>query len=336
MNQIGNEHAIIMVKPDGYKKKVAAKIKQYFVGLGLEIVKERTFNLVNHQIEESFTSRHNIQELTQYLTSGPVTALLVRGVNAYEIVRIHKVYLREKFGVSNNIKNILHSPEAGNEYDKQLYICFPDITKSGYDQYADLYVKVSIPFNKEQVYQHFNQITDSTNAHCVFVIEENDYIENCELIMWVLHELQGNRGEFGISYKCVFNDHSIELIGYFSTNKERPKPCHGKKIKRYNVIDEIKLIYKSGGIPFLGFSDCHIKDIINALPYYHSFGVSGMIIYHPSYSIFETEQLREACFQVGMNIIGGSGGVAEAGRCGISYEIYKKFKQIVHYKRMDQ
>lgn len=84
------EHTLVLVKPDGVYRGLIGEVLMRFERAGLKIV-----GLKMIWIEKDFAKKHyhaHLQKgfypgLEQYITSGPVVAMVVEGVKAVEVVR---------------------------------------------------------------------------------------------------------------------------------------------------------------------------------------------------------------------------------------------------------
>lgn len=84
------EHTLVLVKPDGVYRGVIGNIISRFENAGLKIVGAKMT-----WVDKDFTKKHYSEhlaktfypQLEQYLTSGPVMAMVLEGVDAIAVVR---------------------------------------------------------------------------------------------------------------------------------------------------------------------------------------------------------------------------------------------------------
>jgi nucleoside-diphosphate kinase len=84
------EQTLVLVKPDGVRRGLIGEIISRFEKRGLKIV-----GLKMVKIDSDFSKKHYAQHigkdfyklLEEFITSGPVVAMVVEGVNAVEVVR---------------------------------------------------------------------------------------------------------------------------------------------------------------------------------------------------------------------------------------------------------
>jgi nucleoside-diphosphate kinase len=84
------EQTLVLVKPDGVKRGLIGEIIKRFEQRGLKIV-----GLKMTQVNPDFSKKHYsahigkdfYKGLEKFITSGPVVAMVIEGVNAVEVVR---------------------------------------------------------------------------------------------------------------------------------------------------------------------------------------------------------------------------------------------------------
>lgn len=84
------ETTFVMIKPDGVKRRIVGEIIHRLEKKGLEIVDIRLLNLSKELAEEHYSEHKGkefFDQLIEYITSGPVIAMVVKGNNAIQAVR---------------------------------------------------------------------------------------------------------------------------------------------------------------------------------------------------------------------------------------------------------
>jgi nucleoside-diphosphate kinase len=79
-----------MIKPDGVKRRIVGEIIHRLEKKGLEIVDIKLLNLSKELAEEHYSEHKGkefFDQLIEYITSGPVIAMVVKGNNAIQAVR---------------------------------------------------------------------------------------------------------------------------------------------------------------------------------------------------------------------------------------------------------
>jgi nucleoside-diphosphate kinase len=84
------ERTLVLIKPDGVKRGLIGELVRRFEQRGLKLIGMKMI-----QIDSDFSKKHysnHIQKpfykyLEDYITSGPVVAMVIEGVHAVEIVR---------------------------------------------------------------------------------------------------------------------------------------------------------------------------------------------------------------------------------------------------------
>lgn len=132
------QKTLLMIKPDAVKRKLIGEIikclEREFDILDIK------FTLLNRKQAEDFYAIHKGKEffngLVDFITSGPVVALLLQGDNIQE--RVRKVIgatdpkkaepgtIRARFGTSVQ-QNVVHASNPLEEPEKEIAFFFPDI-----------------------------------------------------------------------------------------------------------------------------------------------------------------------------------------------------------------
>ncbi len=84
------DRTLIVVKPDGVKRRLIGEILERFERRGLRVVAVGMLNVTREGAEEFYSphrDKHFFQELISFITSGPVVAALLEGNSAVEVVR---------------------------------------------------------------------------------------------------------------------------------------------------------------------------------------------------------------------------------------------------------
>ena len=128
------DKTLILIKPDGVKKRHIGDIINRFEERGFNILNIRMLTLNSDQASD-FYSIHKEQpffpELIDYITSGPIVQVVLEGNSAIEVVR-HMVgatnslkadsgTIRGDFGLSHT-ENVIHASDSVDSFNRELNI----------------------------------------------------------------------------------------------------------------------------------------------------------------------------------------------------------------------
>lgn len=132
------QKTLLLIKPDAVKRKLIGEIIKCLES-EFEILEIKLTRLSRNQAQE-FYSIHKGKEffegLVDFITSGPVVAILLQGENIQE--RIRKFIgvtdpkkaelgtIRARFGISIQ-QNVVHASNPLEEPEKEIAFFFPDI-----------------------------------------------------------------------------------------------------------------------------------------------------------------------------------------------------------------
>ncbi|MFD1266941.1 nucleoside-diphosphate kinase [Paenibacillus motobuensis] len=325
------EYTLLLVKPDGNEKELINIILSYLKEHGgLTEVHRNTFKLSLSQVSDTFIHIYNDRKYRSYMTRGPLTAVLLQGENAVEKLRILKKNIRKMYAI-DVMENIIHSSEVGNEFDLQFRMFFPDLDINKYNLYADLYAKNVFPLNFDGFSAKMEHLQNGTTVKALAHIFSNDvfmnYLDNI-----IIFDQKKGFSKFtliGLEYNTKVQDQNIKILGYY-------KICSLLELSKdhyrffYNDINDlIHLIHGSGGIAFLSHST-NINNLQEeSFEILAESGIKGGIVYHPQYTLEQTEFLRENIFKNNLITTGGSGGITQTGRYSVSYEIFNQLLKLL-------
>ena len=128
------DKTLILIKPDGVKKRHIGDIINRFEERGFNILNIRMLTLNSNQASD-FYSIHKekpfFPELIDYITSGPIVQVVLEGNSAIEVVR-HMVgatnslkadsgTIRGDFGLSHT-ENVIHASDSVDSFNRELNI----------------------------------------------------------------------------------------------------------------------------------------------------------------------------------------------------------------------
>lgn len=314
------EYALVIVKPDGVRDNRTKEVLDFFQSRGMRYIKSISKKATKATVDLIFTSKHKGAFYKRYMTSGEMVACLMEGENGFDHCRIIKNELRKQYGVENEIENICHTPEAGNEYVQQLSFFFPELCNGMYQLYCDAYCKVYASLDYEYMKECLNTYKKETNSRLIFIFGNEEMHEYRKCITRFYLEDNAENDFFGVEYLVALGRERLRIIGYYHINVLKDFQCENVYIYR-DVFEVLEMIVGNNGMPVWGYSN----KIDAALDYFDKYPLNGVIVYHPMYTIKETEILREYAEKHGMLTLGGSGG-AHPGECSISSALFRRFE----------
>lgn len=125
------EQSLVLIKPDAVQRGLTGKIITRFEDKGLKIVGLKMMNLKEAILKEHYAhvlDRPFYAELAQFMSSSPVVALALEGLNAVKVVRKLSGTHNFEFGTirgdysTSQQKNLVHSSDslatAGKEIER--------------------------------------------------------------------------------------------------------------------------------------------------------------------------------------------------------------------------
>jgi nucleoside-diphosphate kinase len=131
-----NECTLIVIKPDGIRRQLVGKIISRFEDKGFRLINLRFFIFSRQQASEFYSvhsSKPFFEELVSFITSGPVIACLIEGVNAITAIRLMagatKSFeaapgtIRGDFGLGLT-ENLIHASDSPESFIKESRVIF--------------------------------------------------------------------------------------------------------------------------------------------------------------------------------------------------------------------
>jgi nucleoside diphosphate kinase len=326
---MNNEFGIIILKPDGNKKGVYDKLKNKISENKLEIVKEKRLSLPKQIILEKFTSPFDMNIYSDYLSSGEVTAFLVKGNMAALNLRKLKIDFRKEYGyTSKDMENLVHSIDPGNEYFAQFPVFFPELDVLEYSFCADLTIEVDC--DEKEVLKRLENLEHKSNLKFVGIV---DKVENRNNVLKKFHYSDRELRTFlGLSKQFSFENKDIEIIGYLP-EKIKSSPDIPREVLTGTIEDYFKWIKSNKGVCILGYLPYHehSSDFLYKLK---KLGLSGVIVYDQRNSLYEAEELEDIVCDLELACLGGSGKSCNWGELSIGeYEFLECFKVLLDLER---
>ncbi|RLG74325.1 MAG: nucleoside-diphosphate kinase [Thermoprotei archaeon] len=132
------QRTFVMIKPDGVKKGLVGEIIKRFENKGLAIVALKMLKLSREKAEELYAihkGKHFFEDLINFVTSGPIVAMVLEGDEAVNVVRTmigptdgRKAppgTIRGDFALSVQ-ENIIHAADSIEAAIREMKVIFKD------------------------------------------------------------------------------------------------------------------------------------------------------------------------------------------------------------------
>jgi len=130
------ERTLLLVKPDGVERGLIGEVISRMERKGFKIVALKMLKMTREQAEEFYSVHRDkpfYHELVDFITSGPIVAMILEGENAVETVRImigptdgRKAppgTIRGDYSL-DIMKNIVHASDSKESYEREHKIIF--------------------------------------------------------------------------------------------------------------------------------------------------------------------------------------------------------------------
>lgn len=133
------ERTLVLVKPDGVRRKLVGEIIARFERKTLDVVALRMMT-----VDESLAREHYAEhvekpffgELLSFITSGPLIAMAIQGDGAIAVVRDMMGVTDPKKATPGSIRgdfglitteNLVHGSDSAESAERELKLFFPDL-----------------------------------------------------------------------------------------------------------------------------------------------------------------------------------------------------------------
>ena len=130
------EQTLFIVKPDAVARSLVGEVVSRFERKGFKLLKLKMFTFSQQQAEKFYDVHKDkpfFGELTSFITSGPVVAVIIEGNNAIATTRIMigatKSFeavpgsIRGDFGLGFS-ENIIHASDSQESFDHESRVAF--------------------------------------------------------------------------------------------------------------------------------------------------------------------------------------------------------------------
>jgi nucleoside-diphosphate kinase len=151
------ERTLVLVKPDGVQRGLIGEIIGRFERKGLKVVGLRLLQVPREMAERHYAvhaGKHFYAGLVEFITSGPVAAVVLEGPDAIAIVRrvVGKTMpneaepgtIRGDLGISG-LRNLIHASDAPQTAIEELALWFGDGALVDYDRAIDAWIVAEEP-----------------------------------------------------------------------------------------------------------------------------------------------------------------------------------------------
>ena len=133
------EKTLVLIKPDGFKRKLVAEIIGRFERRGFEFVALKQLTM-NSELADTHYAEHVNKSfypvLKAFITSGPIVAFVLAGDEAVSVVR-------KMVGVTNSLEaepgtirgdlslskgeNVIHASDSVKSAEREISLYFPEL-----------------------------------------------------------------------------------------------------------------------------------------------------------------------------------------------------------------
>ncbi|MCL4350886.1 MAG: nucleoside-diphosphate kinase [Candidatus Thermoplasmatota archaeon] len=131
-----NQKTLILIKPDGLKRRLSGTIIQRLENKGLRLTAMRLLKVSDEMARKHYSVHEGkpfFKDLVEYITSDPVVAIIMEGNNAISVVRnlvgatdgskASPGTIRGDYAISIE-KNIIHASDSEESYNHEWPIFF--------------------------------------------------------------------------------------------------------------------------------------------------------------------------------------------------------------------
>jgi nucleoside-diphosphate kinase len=133
------QRTLVLLKPDAVRRGLVGAILQRFEDRGLRIVRLEMRTIDGDTADQHYAEhveREFYPPLREFVTSGPLVAMVLEGDQAIDVVRgingatdgrkAAPGTIRGDYSLSNR-ENLVHGSDSGESADREIGIWFPDL-----------------------------------------------------------------------------------------------------------------------------------------------------------------------------------------------------------------
>ncbi|MCE4612618.1 MAG: nucleoside-diphosphate kinase [Desulfurococcales archaeon] len=130
------ERTLIVIKPDGVKRGLVGEVISRFERKGFRIVALKMLRMDKRTAEEFYSvhrGKHFFSDLVEFVTSGPVVAMVIEGDSAIEVARLMIGATDGRKAAPGTIRgdyslsvqeNVVHASDSKESYEREARILF--------------------------------------------------------------------------------------------------------------------------------------------------------------------------------------------------------------------
>jgi nucleoside-diphosphate kinase len=135
---MNHERTLVLIKPDGLKRRLSGEIISRLENKGLMIKGLKLLQITNEKAEIHYSVHKDkvfFKDLVEYITSSPVIAIVLEGKNAISVVRTlvgatdgskaSPGTIRGDYSISID-RNIIHASDSEESYKHEYPIYFEE------------------------------------------------------------------------------------------------------------------------------------------------------------------------------------------------------------------
>jgi nucleoside-diphosphate kinase len=132
------ERTFLMIKPDGVQRKLVGKLMQRFEEKGFELLGAKLMHVTREQAEAHYAEHREkpfFGELVQFITSGPVFAMVWQGTNVIQLSRAMMGKTNPLDAAPGTIRgdfavevgsNVIHGSDSRESAEREIANFFPE------------------------------------------------------------------------------------------------------------------------------------------------------------------------------------------------------------------
>jgi nucleoside-diphosphate kinase len=137
---MANERTLVLVKPDGVRRRLVGEVIRRLEAKGLMLVAARMVNMDKEMASkhyEEHVGKPFFDDLVSFITGGPLLAMAIEGDEAVAVVRTVMGATDPKKAAPGTIRgdlaielteNIVHGSDSPTSAARELALFFPDLT----------------------------------------------------------------------------------------------------------------------------------------------------------------------------------------------------------------
>lgn len=146
------EKTFLMVKPDGVQRQLIGEIVSRFERKGLQLVGAKLMTISEDLAQQHYGEHKGkpfFGELVEFITSGPVFAMVWQGENVVELTRKMMGKTNPKDADPGTIRgdycmnvgqNIIHGSDSPESADREIALFFNESELVGYDKSINTWI----------------------------------------------------------------------------------------------------------------------------------------------------------------------------------------------------